>query len=103
MGFDGFDNDYDYDPCELWVQREQTARKPYKCYCSGLYIWPGVRYIQIFGKFDGDVFYFKIHPVVWELINKYRMDIYSFKEQLEMEPEVEHEFRNRMREFGEGA
>lgn len=54
-----YDCSCDYDPAEVYSATIRTARKQHKCYeCSGTII-PGEKYEYVFGKWEGDVSYFK--------------------------------------------
>ena len=46
LGGDGY--------CEVWKEKVQTARKPYKCQSCGLPIKPGDKYLYHFDVFKGE-------------------------------------------------
>lgn len=46
--------DDDEGVCEVWSEREVTARKLYKCSCCSAPIEPGQRYLCHFSVYEGD-------------------------------------------------
>lgn len=43
----------DLEPCEVWSEKERTARKAHSCSCCGSAIHPGQRYLDHFSVYDG--------------------------------------------------
>lgn len=44
----------DWEPCELWIEKERKARKTHKCDCCQGVIEPKTQYFTHFSVFQGD-------------------------------------------------
>jgi hypothetical protein len=60
---------------EFMTERIHTARKYYFCFLCGKRIVPGEKYVRSSGKYDGEMFDDKLHPLCKDTIRKYCFDM----------------------------
>ncbi len=60
---------------DFMTERIYTARKRYFCLLCDKLIEPGEKYVRSSGKYDGEIFDDKIHPLCKDAIKKYCYDM----------------------------